>query len=112
MSPEQVKGDPLTPTSDIFSLGIVLYEFATRVHPFASASHLSIAASILSHAPIPPARLNPELPAAIGELLLEMLDKNPQRRPTAAAVALRLTSLGSAHTDAPAMRKSDPRPPG
>jgi tetratricopeptide (TPR) repeat protein len=103
MSPEQVKGDPLTPTSDIFSLGIVLYEFATRVHPFASASHLSIAASILSHAPIPPARLNPELPAAIGELLVEMLDKNPQRRPTAAAVALRLTSLGSARTDAPSM---------
>ena len=103
MSPEQVRGDPLTPTSDIFSLGIVLYEFATRVHPFASASHLSVAASILTHAPIPPTRLNPELPATIEELLLEMLDKNPQRRPTAAAVALRLTSLGAGRTDAPSI---------
>jgi tetratricopeptide (TPR) repeat protein len=103
MSPEQVKGDLLTPTSDVFSLGIVLYELATRVHPFTAASHLSVAASIVAHAPLSPTRLNPELPAAIEELLLEMLDKDPKRRPTAAAVVARLTAFTAAPADAPSV---------
>src|SRR5262245_51962416 len=64
MSPEQVKGDPLTPTSDIFSLGLVVFEFAQRVAPFALALPLSHAGSVLLHAPVPPARLHPEVPDA------------------------------------------------
>jgi serine/threonine protein kinase len=98
MSPEQVRAEPLTAASDVFSLGIVLYELATSTHPFVAESGLGVASAILSHTPIPPSRLNPELPVAMEALILEMLDKNPSRRPTTAAIESRMAELGSGRT--------------
>ncbi len=65
-SPEQARAESLEWGTDIFSLGIVLYEAATGVHPFQAGSPFSTATGILSQDPIPPTRINPGLPATLG----------------------------------------------
>ena len=83
MSPEQARGERLTSASDIFSLGIVFYELATGVHPFAADSRLGLMHSIVVREAIPPSHLSPEIPEWLESLLLRMLEKDPGRRCTA-----------------------------
>src|SRR5271166_4299079 len=93
-SPEQARAETLEWGSDIFSLGIVLYEAATGVHPFyAGGSPFSTANGILSQDPIPPTRINPGIPAPFERLLLSMLQKDARLRPSAAEVEQALDSL-------------------
>jgi tetratricopeptide (TPR) repeat protein len=92
-SPEQARAESLEWGTDIFSFGIVLYEAATGVHPFAAGSPFSVANGILSQDPIPPSRVNPGLPATFERLLLAMLQKDARLRPTAAEVEQVLDSL-------------------
>jgi predicted ATPase len=79
--------------SDIFSLGVVLYELATGRHPFPTDSEAGLLYAIVAQEPLPPAHLNPELPAALDALILHMLAKDPRRRPTAADVDAALARL-------------------
>jgi serine/threonine protein kinase/Tol biopolymer transport system component len=90
MSPEQASGDPATGASDVFALGIVLYELATGVHPFEARSPLAVAHNIVTNAAAPPSKTNPAIPAAFDPLVLAMLEKDPARRPNAEEVAQRL----------------------
>ena len=83
MSPEQILGDPVTSASDIFSLGVLLYEWVTGRHPFAGDSALHMMHLIASDQPLPPARFNPLVSDVIDSLVVEMLDKDPLRRPSA-----------------------------
>src|SRR5262245_43886428 len=64
MAPEQARGEAAGSASDVFALGIVLYELATGQHPFAEESALAVLQAIAGRRPVPPARLNPEVPAA------------------------------------------------
>ncbi len=84
MSPEQARGEAAGSATDIFSLGIVFYELTTGQHPFAAGAQLGVMHAILSDAPLPPSRLNPEIPAALDALILQMLEKDPRLPPTAA----------------------------
>ncbi|HLJ96108.1 MAG TPA: protein kinase [Gemmataceae bacterium] len=93
MSPEQGRAEPATNASDIFALGIMLYELSTGHHPFEADSHVEVLHAILSQTPVPSSRLNPEVPAPLETLLQCMLEKDPQRRPNAAAVAEALAEL-------------------
>ena len=99
-SPEQARAETLEWGTDIFSLGIVLYEAATGVHPFHSASPLATANGILSQDPIPPTRINPGIPPALERLLLSMLQKDARLRPTSAEVEQALNGLGTSATGA------------
>ena len=87
MSPEQARAEPVDAATDIFSLGLVLYELATGRHPFPAAASLDTMYAIANEPPLPPRRLNPEIPEALEVLLLQMLEKDSGRRPTAAEVA-------------------------
>jgi predicted ATPase len=93
MSPEQAQTAPVDAASDIFSLGLVLYELSTGQHPFGAASEVGVLHAIVTLAPVPPTRLNPEIPAQLEALILHMLAKDPRLRPTALEVAATLTQL-------------------
>jgi serine/threonine protein kinase/predicted ATPase len=106
MSPEQTRAEPVGPASDIFSLGLVLYELATEQHPFQADSAFSILHAIATQPPLSPARLNPEIPAALDALILQMLAKDPRLRPTATEVHAVLAEL----TENRAPLSGTPRP--
>ena len=80
MSPEQIEGKALDHRSDIFSLGVVLYEMATGRRPFAAASQASLMAAILSSDPPTIRSLHPGLPAALESIIRGALEKNPNER--------------------------------
>jgi len=85
MSPEQTRGEPLDQRSDIFSLGCVLYEAATRSLPFSGPSILSIMHNISTIDPPGPSRVRPELPRELDLILERALAKNRERRYSSAA---------------------------
>jgi eukaryotic-like serine/threonine-protein kinase len=93
MSPEQARAQAVDAAADIFSLGLVLYELGTGQHPFRADSEVGVLHAIVSQAPVPPARLNPEIPASLDALIQHMLTKDPRLRPTAAEVEAALTEL-------------------
>src|SRR5262249_39045695 len=86
MSPEQARAETAGSASDLFSLGIVLYELATGQHPFPADSPITTLHAILARPPLRPTLLNPEIPAALEALILRMLEKDAGLRPTAAEV--------------------------
>jgi predicted ATPase len=93
MSPEQARAEPVDAATDIFSLGLVMYELATGQHPFQADSDLGVLQAIVAQSPAPPSRLNPEVPAQLEALTHHMLTKDPRLRPTALEVETALTHL-------------------
>jgi serine/threonine protein kinase len=107
MSPEQVKGDPVDARSDLYSVGIVLYEFVTGRRPFLANSEYSIMAAHLNQAPKPPLELNPGLPAALNEIILMAIAKDAAKRfQTADAFANALTSVPASSAVAPTVPRT------
>lgn len=94
MSPEQARGESVPPEADIFSFGAMLYELVTGRHPFMAASHLGTLHALMWEMPEPASLLNPEIPRALDQLILEMLQKDARLRPGAGEVLYR---LGLAH---------------
>src|SRR5271163_2585195 len=80
MSPEQARGEKLDARSDLFSLGVVLYQLATGKHPFGGTTTAVIFDRILNHAPTAPLELNATLPAEFARILNKALDKDPELR--------------------------------
>lgn len=80
MSPEQVAGLPVDHRSDIFSLGIVLYEMLTRTAPFTGEDPTQIMHKIANAEPVAPSRLNPEVPSLLDFVLARALKKDPSVR--------------------------------
>ncbi|HYK87450.1 MAG TPA: protein kinase, partial [Acidobacteriota bacterium] len=84
MSPEQIELKPVTPASDIFSLGVVAYEALTRKRPFEGTTERDVATAILHSIPPPVSILNPELSQAVGAVIHKAIAKKPYHRfPTA-----------------------------
>jgi serine/threonine protein kinase len=80
MSPEQVKGRPVDGRSDIFSLGVVLYEMLTAEKPFPGQSITTVIYKIVNEDPVPPRQLNPSIHPGLNEIVLRALAKEPEVR--------------------------------
>lgn len=113
MSPEQARGLEVDARTDVFSLGIVLYEMATGKQAFAGNTSAVIFDSILNRAPTPPARVNPNLPSELDPIIGKALEKDSSRRyPSAAALKAALQQLkkdsdsGKSAVPAPRAEKS------
>ena len=80
MSPEQAEGRTIDHRSDIFSLGVVLYELATGQRPFQGDTSLSVLSAVLKDQPKPASQVNPAVPAPFARVLKTCLQKDPDRR--------------------------------
>jgi eukaryotic-like serine/threonine-protein kinase len=84
MAPEQLRGDAMDTRSDLFSLGIILYELATGRRPFAGTGSAEVKASILRDTPVPLRRVRADLPGDFERIVSRCLEKDPGARPEAA----------------------------
>src|SRR5277367_2814705 len=80
MSPEQVKGRPVDGRSDIFSLGVMLYEMLTGEKPFPGQSITTVIYKIVNEEPIPPRQLNPSVHPGLNDIVMRALAKEPEER--------------------------------
>jgi predicted ATPase len=85
MAPEQVKGAAPDPRSDVYSVGVTLYEVATGQRPFQGENDYATMTAQLQRVPRPPREINPGLPAGLPETILKALAKNPADRFQSAA---------------------------
>jgi eukaryotic-like serine/threonine-protein kinase len=92
-SPEQLRGEVVTPKSDVYSLGVTLYHAAVGEPPFSGAP-IEVASQHVSRDPTPPRRLNDAISASLETLILGCLEKDPASRPTADEVRLGLLEAG------------------
>ena len=103
LSPEQIRGEEVGPSSDLYALGVTLYELVTGRPPFQAKDATQVLTQHLTSVPVPPSELEPAIPDELERLILTLLAKDPQLRPASAdAVAATLAAIAaSAPPDAP-----------
>jgi serine/threonine protein kinase len=119
MAPEQARGKPVDSRADLFSLGAVLYELCVGRSPFAGENTMAVFTALAADTPQRVVEANPRVPAALSELIAQLLEKNPAARPsTTCEVIERLAAIEAslavpplAVSPAAATPPAFPRPP-
>jgi hypothetical protein len=112
LAPEVALGQPLDGRSDLYSLGIVLYELATGSLPYQADDPLAVISQHLYAPLVPPRARKPELPAALSDLIVDLLRKAPEDRPASAGeVRIRLEILEQSQRNAPGRETPAPELP-
>jgi len=104
MSPEQAEGRAVDHRSDVFSLGVLLYEMATGRHPFKRDNNVSTLSAILTATPVPVVTINDSLPVELGAVITRCLARSPEDRyPSAAELRQDLATLHARMTGGPSV---------
>ena len=121
LAPEQVRGEEATPATDVYALGVVLYQFLTGRLPYEGSSLAELAVRQQNEKPLPPSTYNDEVPETLGGAVLRALEGDPHRRYASAdelASGLRLglegedvTRAGGGDPDPGARRRHRRHPP-
>ncbi|MCP5104248.1 MAG: serine/threonine protein kinase, partial [bacterium] len=93
MPAEVISGGKFSPAVDVYSLGVIGYMMLTRMQPFRGDIPIETMKQIAHRDPIEPIKLAPEIPVQLNDLILKMLDKDPELRPSAAEVREQLLVL-------------------
>ncbi len=102
LAPEQARGLSVDGRADLFSLGCVLYRMCTGRQPFVGDDPVALIVAIATETPPSPASVDPSIPQALSELIMQLLAKDPKKRPfTATDVARRLANLEGARLAPP-----------
>jgi serine/threonine protein kinase len=115
MAPEQVRGESLGPGTDLWAVGVLLYELCTGVRPFLAAQSIDVLMKVVHEAPLLPSHHDRSLPAGLDELIFKLLDKSLATRPSS-ATAVRATvarlrrEVQKAHTQVGAAPSAQLRP--
>ncbi|MBW2107494.1 MAG: serine/threonine protein kinase [Deltaproteobacteria bacterium] len=112
MSPEQVMGKTVDGRSDLYSLGVILYELGTGTRPFGGNNLAAIFRAITQDVPADPITVNPSLPQSLSDLVIKSLDKNPEKRfqtGKAMATALKRCIASQGTSEVPAQPEERPR---
>ncbi|MFH1335504.1 MAG: tetratricopeptide repeat protein, partial [Candidatus Zixiibacteriota bacterium] len=94
MAPEMFKEEPLDARTDLYSLGVILYELVTSKLPFSSDDPVKIVSAHLQQKPVSPLEINPHIPLFLNELILRLLEKSPAERPKDAHQVKKLLEQG------------------
>jgi serine/threonine protein kinase len=112
VSPEQLNGQVATFQSDLFSVGVLLYELATGTRPFTGATPVAVGSAILHQEPAPPSSITPSLGAGFDAVVLRALEKDPELRYQTAAdlrAGLRFLARDPSRPAAPLPKLPPPR---
>ena len=111
MSPEQARGEPVDFRSDLFSLGVLLYEALTGQSPFEAENELAMLSRIVHGRQIPVRKVRPEVPQELSDLVDQLLEKDPLARPRSArevANSLTLSATPDLHDNTPTVAEPLP----